>query len=83
MYLISITEKSKSEIIVILDVCTVLTFWAAPALQTARETPRIALAPSLAKNKTMYFQWDFYLNCTVLNWQSQSLCPLKMIMIKI
>ncbi len=26
------------------------TFWAAPALQTARDTPRIALAPSLAEN---------------------------------
>ena len=26
------------------------TLWAAPALQTARETPRIALAPSFATN---------------------------------
>lgn len=29
---------------------TKFTLWAAPALQTARETPRIALAPSFAAN---------------------------------
>ena len=35
-----------------------LTFSAAPALQTAMETPRIALAPTLAANKENIFSAD-------------------------